>query len=382
MLRLAGGNFMKSLVRCVATLVALCVSTQLCAQSKDLTFEFVGPWAFVQTATSIVAIAPTGHHSPLQVQGQTGVQLAGGIYQLKLSNPQPGTGGNMPPWVNATTTAARLIWLTTHQANTDRERYALSLPPGGAFELPPGPNSTEEASISDHFDPLAPVPKSYAKDVKIHYAVADLSVTLSGTPDMGPSLPQLSITGPISITLEPENGANHYCDYHARMAFKEMNDLLQSGLFVDYPYYWQSCRDDWDPQKTYDQLSGFQVGPPAPEAQRVDIKPILSVLQEMQKSTQDLLPKDSESLKTLKDVESYVRSWRSGEGDYSNGEKLAKRMKDLSRKLVELQDKDDKSRSERLHLLREIDILAPVIPYGGPSGRNCKAPMMSASVVP
>src|SRR5450755_136918 len=319
---LTGGNFMKSLVRFVATILLLFVSTYLCAQAKDLTLEFVGPWAFVQTGTSIVAIAPTGHHSPVQIQGQARVQLASGIYQLKLSNPQPGVGGNSPPLVDAKTTAARLNLLTTHQANTDRERYALSLPAGGAFELPPVQYPTEEASISNYFNPLAPVPKSYAKDVKVHYVVSELGVMLSGTPDIGSPLPQLSITGPISITLEPENGANHYCDYHARMAFKEMNDLLQSGLFVDYPYYWQSCRDDWDPQKTYDQLSGFQAGPPAPEAQKVDIKPILSVLETMQTSTHDLLPRDTDSQKTLKDVESYVRSWSIGEGDYSKGEQL------------------------------------------------------------
>ncbi len=373
---------MKSLVRCLTAFAVLSFSASLCAQNKDLTLEFVGPWAFVQTTTSVVAIAPTGHHQLLRVQGQTGVQLAGGIYQFNLNNPQQGFGGNVPPLVSGTTTTARLTWLTTHQANTDKERYALSLPKGGAFELGTGQNSTEEASISEYFDPLGPAPKPYAKDVKIHYTVSDLSLSLSGAPDIGPPFPQLSIMGPISVTLEPENGANFYCDYHARLAFKELNDLLQFNLFVDFPEYWQSCRDDWDPQKNYAQLNGFQVGPPAPESQKIDIKPIISVLEKMQASTRDLLPQDHASQETLKDTEAYVKSWSRGEGEYSKGEELTKRLKTLSGKLVELQDKNEKLHSERLQLLKEIDILGPIIPYGGPSGRNCKAPMMSVTVTP
>jgi hypothetical protein len=373
---------MKTFFRCIATIVVFCVSTHLYAQDKDLTLEFEGPWAFVQTGTNIVAIAPTGHHSPLQIRGQSGTQLASGIYQFTLSNPHPGSGGNSPPLVPATTKEARLNWLTTHQANMDKERYALSLPAGGAFELPPGKYPVEEASVSDYFDPVGPVPAPYAKDVKIHYAVTDLNVIVSGTPDIGSLLPKQSIMGPISVTVEPETGANHFCDYHARLAFKEMNDLLQSEKFADFPYYWQSCRDNWDPQKHYDRLSGFQAGPPAPEAKKIDTKSAISVLEKMEASTRDLLPKDEASKKTLEDVEAYVKSWSSGEGDYSKGEELAKRMKNVSSKLVDLQDKDGKFRSERLQLLKEIDILAPVIPYGGPSGRNCKAPMMSVTVVP
>ena len=373
---------MKSLVRWVTTMVVLCMSTHMYAQSKDLTLEFVGPWAFFQTGAGIIAVAPTGHHSPLQIKGQAAEQLASGIYELTLSSPQAGAGGNSPPLVGATTTASRLNWLTTHQANTNKERYALSLPSGGAFELPAGQYSAEEASISTYFDPLGPTPLPYAKDIKVHYAVSDLSVVLSGTPDIGPVLPQVSLTGPISISLEPEAGANHFCDYHARLAFKEMNNLLQSGLFVDFPYYWQSCRDDWDPQKSYVQLKGFQAGPPPPPAQNVDIKPIISVLETMQTSAHDLLPKDPNSQETLKDVESYVKSWPSGTVDHSKGKQLAQRLKLLSNKLIDLQDKDDKFHSERLLLLKEIDILAPIIPYGGPSGRNCKAPMMSVTLNP
>ena len=171
-------------------LAGFCSVTNASAQDLDLTVEFVGPWAFVQTSNGIVAIAPSNNHLPAQIQGAQSANLLPGIYSLALSNPRPGnlpSGAQSPNFVPAKTTAGQLASLTKNDPK-GKPRYALSLPPGGVFELAPSTSSYEtyeEASISDYFEPFSESPQNYAKVVKIHYTVSDLSITLSGTADVG-----------------------------------------------------------------------------------------------------------------------------------------------------------------------------------------------------
>src|SRR5439155_23398593 len=102
-------------------------------------------------------------------------------------------------------------------------RYSISLPPGGVFEEPSGDAYSEEASISDYFQPASKAfpepPKPYAKGVIIHYKVSDLNVLLSGTPDREPWPSPFKTIGPVKFSVEPGADVNYFCDYHARMAF-------------------------------------------------------------------------------------------------------------------------------------------------------------------
>src|SRR5580765_3513039 len=83
-------------------------------------------------------------------------------------------------------------------------RYSVTLPPGGVFELPAGVEYSEPAVVTDYFiDPSAFVSvsleKPYAKDIKIHYTVDDANGTLSGTPDNQPWQSPGSIAGPFQF---------------------------------------------------------------------------------------------------------------------------------------------------------------------------------------
>jgi hypothetical protein len=363
------------------------VTCSVNAQQKDLTVEFIGPWAFVQTGSGIVAIAPSDRHSAPTFQAGASTTLVPGVYTLALSGTQAGNlpaGAVAAKLVDAMITAATLnslVVVPPKSSSVKGHRFSIQMPPGGVFEMPPSTTTwetSEEASISPVFDPIAPNAVVYSKDVKIHYSVAATSFTLSGTADTGGRPGPFKSNGNITVSEQPEAGANHFCDYHARLAFMELNSLLQAGLFVDFPYYWDFCRQSWDPQKQYSSLSQFEARPAPPK--KVDTKPILKLTGELEAAVSDVLPLDSDAHQLFEDTKAFLHSWEGPEHlDAKRGEDLAKRLKGLSDRLRDLRDENPILRAKRNQLLRELDLLGPVI-MSGPSGRNCKAPIIGATV--
>jgi hypothetical protein len=377
-------NSAKLFLGLVLVLCGFYSSNKVVAQNPtlDLGVDFTGPWAFVQTPAGIVAISPSSDHLPGKVQGTSGTPLVPGVYNLGLSNPRPGvlpSGAKTPIFVPGKTTTAQLATLTKAPPPKPLGRYALFLPPGGVFELPVADESSEEASVSDYFEPFAPSPQNYAKHVRIHYTVSDLSIVLSGTADTGNWGGPFRTNGPITVSVDPLKGANFFCDYHPRLAFMDLNALLAAGLFVDFPNYTQMCRDNWDPQKPYPQLAAFQaVAPPDPTT--IDVQPIILLVNVMQQTTRELLPTDSEAQQTYEDVKAYVKTWSTGGGNESKDKELGKQLKRLLDELRNGSDESHKVHSKRVLLEREVELLSEVVMTGGPSGRNCKAPMMSVTV--
>jgi len=379
---------MKLLYRLLLTIGAFSIACSLNAQQKDFTVEFTGPWGFVQTSSGIVAIAPSDRHLTPTVQAAASTTLQPGVYTLTLSGSQAGNlpSGAVPAKLaDATTTAARLnslVEVPPKSPSVKGLRFAIQMPPGGVFEMPPSTatwETSEEASISQVFDPIAPNPVVYSKDVKIHYSVASTSFTLSGAADKGSWPGPFMSAGNITISEQPETEANHFCDYHARLAFMELNVLLQAGLFVDFPYYWDLCRQSWDPQKGYSQLAQFEARPTPPK--KIETQPIIKLTEEVEAATKELLPVDSDAHQLFEDTKSFLRSWNNPERvDAKRGEALAKRLKGVFDRLRDVVDKDPILQAKRNQLLREMDVLGPVIMFG-PSGRNCKAPLVSATVI-
>jgi hypothetical protein len=378
---------MRLLCRLALIIGVLSATYGVNAQQKDLTVEFIGPWAFVQTGSGIVAIAPSDRHLAPTFQAGASTTLVPGVYTLALSGTQ---AGNLPAGVvpaklvDAVITAANLnslVMVPPKSSSVKGHRLSIQMPPGGVFEMPPSTTTwetSEEASISAVFDPIAPNPVVYSKDVKVHYSVASTSFTLSGTADKGSWPGPFVSAGNITISEQPETGANHFCDYHARLAFMELNSLLQAGLFVDFPYYWDLCRQSWDPQKGYSQLAQFEARPTPPK--QIATTPIIKLTEEVEAATKELLPVDSDAHQLFEDTKSFLRSWNNPERvDGKKGEAFAKRLKELSDRIRDVGDRDPILRAKRNQLLREIDLLGPIIMFG-PSGRNCKAPLVSATV--
>jgi hypothetical protein len=378
---------MRLLCRLALIIGVFSVACSVNAQQKDLTVEFTGPWAFVQTGSGIVAIAPSDHHSVPTFHAGASTTLVPGVYTLALSGSQAGNlpvGADPAKLVDATITAATvnsLVVVPPKSSSVKGHRFSIQMPPGGVFERPPSTTNwetSEEASISPVFDPIAPNGVVYSKDVKIHYSVTATSFTLSGTADTGSWPGPFISNGNITVSEQPETGANDFCDFHARLAFMELNSLLQAGLFVDFPYYWDFCRQSWDPQKQYSTLSQFEARPTPPK--KVDSKPILKLAGELEAAVSDLLPLDSDAHQFFEDTKDYVRSWAGPEHvDAKRGEVLAKRLKGLSDRLRDVRDENPILRAKRNQVIRELDILGPVI-MSGPSGRNCKAPMIRGTV--
>jgi len=306
---------------------------------------------------------------------------ARGVYDLKLSNPDNAGSGLCATCVPASTKRtqfALLIIASTKGIN----RYSISLPPGGVFEEPSGDDYSEEASITDYFQPpdkpFPDQPKTYPKDVKVHYKVSDLNVELSGTPDNEPWPGPFKTTGPIKFSVEPPQDVNYYCDYHARMAFMDMNDLFKSGKFVDSPQYWGECRDKWDPQKSYQPLPNFEARQ-APDPRAIDIRSIIDIITSLRGTARELLPGDGATQETLTDVEEYVekRPWENPK----RGKELGKHLKAIVEKVERLPNKNDKVfNAKKVLFEREIDLLGPIVIFSGTSGRNCKAPMMNVTL--
>ena len=222
----------------------------------------------------------------------------------------------------------------------------------------------------------------YAKDVTAYYKVDDLTVMLSGTADVGSWNGPFNTKGPLTITVDPIKNANHFCDYHARLAFQMMNSLLNSGLFVDFPQYWEYCRDNWDPQKPYPTLSGIQTPLKAPLADHIDIKGVLALADAIDTVASPLLDKNSDVHKLLNQVKEYVNTWPDGHVNHAKGQLLAKQLEGLQTRVHNISGGQEQEKAQRALLERELDVLGAVVPFGGGSGRNCKVPMISATVTP
>src|SRR5580765_4959175 len=132
----------------VVALSLLCLAGNAAAADQDITVEFVGPWSFISLGDKIVAISPSLHPQQGQFAGRDkGVPLVEGIYTLKLSNPRAGTGVAAPckvvPMGSGSkdcfvivSTPQNVYSLITAASRQGINRYSVTLPPGGVFELP------------------------------------------------------------------------------------------------------------------------------------------------------------------------------------------------------------------------------------------------------
>lgn len=381
----------------VVALSVLCLAENAIAADQDITVEFVGPWSFIVLADKIVAISPSTHHQPAEFGGpQKAIQLVRGVYQLTLSNPRPGNASGFTPCKVSTssgttedcfvtaTTPKSIYNMITAASPTGIDRYSVALPPGGIFELPPGDDYSETAVVTDYFiDPSMFVSsndeKTYAKHVKIHYTVSDANGTLSGTPDTETWQSPGTIMGPFEFSVEPPKITNYFCDFHARQAFFDMNTLLQSGQFVDFPYYWGECRDKWDPQKPSSVAPAFEELTP-PDSRHISIRYIVALIDDIRKNAGYLLKGSTpDPLKTLGEIEKYVqdRPWEHPE----LAKKLTKPLNLIVGNLEQLK-LDRKDTAKKRLVEQEINVLGPLVAATSDSGANCKAPMMSLAVSP
>jgi hypothetical protein len=385
----------------VVVLSLLCFAGS--ALADDITVEFVGPWSFISLQDKIVAISPSNlfDHQPGVFEGKDkAVQLVEGVYTLTLTNPTAGTTSGFTPckvvpigsgskdcFVIASTPRG-VYSVITATSPKGIDRYSVTLPPGGVFELPAGVNYSEPAVVTNYFiDPSdfvsVSLEKPYAKDVKIHYTIDNANGTLLGTPDKKPWQSPGQIPGPFKFSVEPPKHANHFCDYHARLAFYDMNSLLQSGQFVDFPHYWGDCRDKWDRQKPTAVTPAFQELTP-PDSRHISIQYITDLIDDIRKNASELLqerdPDLEKVLKTLKGIEEFVqnRPWKQPAAE---AKKVTRPLNLLVGKLEKL-SLDDKGKSNRALVKQEIDVLgALVAATSSPgTGANCKAPMMSLTV--
>jgi hypothetical protein len=389
----------------VVALSMLCLVGNAVADDQDTYVEFKGPWSFIflkaskhcspdgTSADCIVAISPSRHHKQeADFTGKkTTTPLKTGVYTLTLTGFKPADNTYSQKFVDATTTDQIFSKLITTTSGQDR--YAVILPYAllAAVEQPAGDDYVEEASISTDFvtpdQDFQEKPDQYTKIVKIHYKVSASDVTLSGTRDRGGdvSIPENT---PVTFSVDPPKDVNFFCDFHARQAFKDMNDLFQSGKFVDFPYYTGECRDKWDPQKPTEALVSYGALLPS-DPQKIDLPSVLELIGQLNNLNAQLKSyhrgSKEQQEKTFKKIKSRLENAKkylenSPRQHVPEGKAIAGELREINRDLGEIRSPDKKIRNQKMLLRRGTSILLNIVIFSTESGANCKAPMMNVAV--
>jgi hypothetical protein len=381
-----------------------CFAGEAVAQ-QSITVEFLGPWSFIHIPNNraqcggtmdqcIVAISPSQHHKPGTFNG---MQLSTGIYTLNLPDrPQPDTFSGTPVHFLGSLVADKASYEKLIQATTTAQnRYTVILPfvPDTSIEQVEG----EVVKITNSFvspnSPSTGKQDTFAKHVKIHYKVSNLSITLSGKLDANaPDFSKPASVVSSRFFVEPPDDADFSCDHHARQAFKDMIDLLKPkpATFVDFP--------GEDPKKPYDK--NCRVGDPQNpnggsastfnlmdgNTKKINTSSLGKFIEDLNKSNQALsLNATGAKQKDIEGLLSRTQDFLQKDGP--NTPDRAKKGQALVQKLNQAKTIVDKApanakKEEKRTLVGGLGILAEVaqILTGGPSSANCKAPMMSLTV--
>lgn len=377
-----------------------CFAGEAVAQ-QSITVEFLGPWSFVHPSNRaqcggamdqcIVAVSPSQHHKPGTFNG---TQLSTGVYTLNLPGPELDTFSGTPAHFLDGLAADKASYEKLIQATTPaQKRYAVILPfvPDSSIEQTEDEVVKTTDSFVPHDAPTTGKQDTFAKHVKIHYKVSNLSITLSGKLDANaPDFSKPAQGTSFQFFVEPPDDADFSCDHHARQAFKDMIDLLQPKppTFVDFPGdpkkpYDGDCRAD-DPQNPNGgSASTFQLMDA--NTKKIDTSSLGKFVQDLKNSNQ-ALSLNARGAKQ-KDIEGLLsRTQDFLQKDGQNTRDRAKQGQALVQKLNQAKTIIHKTpvnaKQEQRTLVGGLGILAEVaqILTGGPSSANCKAPMMSLTV--
>jgi hypothetical protein len=390
----------------VVVLSLLCLGGAAVAADQDTYVEFKGPWSFIllqgstycsnggTPADCVIAISPSKHHKKYaEFAGARTTPLTTGVYTLTLTGFKPADNSYSQKFVNATTTKQIFSPLVT-PATPALDRYTVILPYAQltAFEQPAGDDYVEEASISNDF--VAPdqefqeKPDQYTKGVRIHYKVSALDVTLLGKLDSGGGNITIQEKAPVTFSVDPPKPVNYYCDFHARLAFKDMSDLFQAGKFVDFPYYTGECRDKWDPQKPNETLVSYGTLLP-PDPRGIDLPSVLELITQLNNlnaqlksyyrgSKEEQEKQFKEIKRRFEKVQKYLQD--TPQEHVQEGKEIATELRKINKDLGEIRSPDKKIQNQKLLLGRGTSILLNIVIFNTETGANCKAPMMGLTV--
>jgi hypothetical protein len=379
-----------------------CFAGEAVAQ-QSITVEFLGPWSLIHPNNRaqcggtmdqcIVAISPSQHHKPGTFNG---MQLSTGVYTLNLPGPQPDTFSGTPAHFLDGLAADKASYEKLIQAtNPAQNRYTVILPfvPDSSIEQV----EEEVVKITNSFVPpdasSTGKQDTFAKHVKIHYKVSNLSIALSGKLDANaPDFSKPASVVSSQFFVEPPDDADFSCDHHARQAFKDMIDLLQPKppTFVDFPGDPQkpfdgNCRVD-DPQNPNGgSASTFKLMDA--NTKKIDTSSLGKFVEDLKKSNQALsLNATGAKQKDIEGLLSRTQDFLQKDGP--NTPDRAKNGQALVQKLNQAKTIVNKipvnAKQEQRTLVGGLGILAEVAQLlnGGPSSANCKAPIMSLTIGP
>lgn len=381
----------------------LTVAANAATVDQETTVEFKGPWCFISVTNNkdhcgggsmvncIVAISPNHDHKLLVFAGSkptfVPISLQSGVYTLTLTDFKNSDltyqQQHLVPTGADTVTYQNLI-KSSLPGEDPKDRYVVILPyaPMSSFERPSEDEFTENASITDFFRPpdqeFGEQEEGYAKGVKIHYKVSDLEATLTGRADGQAQDVTYSQTAPLKFLVDPVDKPNYFCDFHARQAFKDMNELLktQPFLYVDFPYYTGFCRQ-MDPQR-YAGASDSSFSLLFVDSKSINGPAVLELITTSEKLNQKLAlsyrgATEKEIAALLQQTREYLKN--DPKGHKEEGEKLAKKLNNVRKILGQVADSRDKQT-----LVKRLSVLLDMIKTATDSGANCKAPMMSLTL--
>ena len=255
--------------------------------------------------------------------------------------------------------------------------------PLSSFEQPAGDDDyTENASITDFFrepdQEFGEDEKAYAKGIKIHYTVTNLKSTLFGRVDGAANDVTYSETAPLKFRVDPLDNPNYFCDFHARQAFRDMNELLntQPFVYVDFPSYTGSCRQG-DPQR-YAGKSNSSFAFVYVDSKNINLPATLGLIADLKELNQKLKPNyrgatEREIAALLQQTQEYLQN--KPKEHKKEGAELTSKLNNARKILGGVVGSKDKRA-----LVTGVGVLLDIIKMSNDSGANCKAPMLGLTV--
>jgi hypothetical protein len=222
----------------ILLLAAAClvVLTLTCAADTTVTVVVRGPWAYAETSTNLILIAPVdnddGHYAPAIFHLNGEVELDPGVpYSLTLAPPShpttPQLCGKSTGYGYGVDFDAKK--LKNLQASPQQNMYLISLP------LPDSCTATQlsKSDIGTTYYSSTVNELPYATDMTFTYTVSSPGFNI-------PSLGPYSFEGNnmIDIMMEPTGEYEKFCDLDSRHAFHILVQALGLKLFEDFkePY--------------------------------------------------------------------------------------------------------------------------------------------------
>jgi hypothetical protein len=209
---------------------------------------FEGPWAFAldpKDADRVIAMAPkTTRHRDVFAQTWDKT-LASGVYDLSVPARTGPAAGTIDPNILQVKIDPQSV---QRVLDTKSERYAIRLPKPEAY-VAAAHYRSRAGSVCP---PDASMEKDWVTSTSLRYTVTTLNgFSLAGSPDSGtfnPLLLQVE-TPVINFVIAPDHNGDmgDKCHAHSRGSFRDLTQLLNVTLFVDFPDYAGDCHAR-DPQ--------------------------------------------------------------------------------------------------------------------------------------